>query len=359
MNTSFGDEEDGEVEGAAGAASAANGQVGGWGGADPRWAPDAPFPVSPRQEAPPPLLPRRGALQRPGPRRPGVSLPARPPRDRETVGVYCSNVVARVLQRGPAADARHAPPPERAARQEHQVPGLCAHRGPLVPVRATTPWICPIRADPRARAQPPRRGSDRVRPRRRNHSRDAGAGLHLERSRAKRVAAVRCVHHPSRFAGSCPRRPPAALLAPSPECIAPVAPSPPTILAAAGDSLLNAVRRVLPAVPVGKILIQRDEEHPEKIPKVRIGPLSATAPRIDASGHRLPSFSTPSSLPTSRIASCCCATRCSPPAAAPSAPSRLAPRRSRPASRARIGSRGAALRRCSRSGGCTHRASCS
>jgi uracil phosphoribosyltransferase len=35
-----------------------------------------------------------------------------------------------------------------------------------------------------------------------------------------------------------------------------------------GDALLEAVRQVEPAVRVGKILIQRDEEHPLKIPKL-------------------------------------------------------------------------------------------
>jgi uracil phosphoribosyltransferase len=35
-----------------------------------------------------------------------------------------------------------------------------------------------------------------------------------------------------------------------------------------GDCLLEAVREVEPAVKVGKILIQRDEEHPDKISKL-------------------------------------------------------------------------------------------
>lgn len=35
-----------------------------------------------------------------------------------------------------------------------------------------------------------------------------------------------------------------------------------------GDSLLDAVRRAVPGVSVGKILIQRDEEHPLKLPQV-------------------------------------------------------------------------------------------
>jgi hypothetical protein len=35
-----------------------------------------------------------------------------------------------------------------------------------------------------------------------------------------------------------------------------------------GDSLLDAVRRAVPGVPVGKILIQRDEAHPLKLPQV-------------------------------------------------------------------------------------------
>lgn len=35
-----------------------------------------------------------------------------------------------------------------------------------------------------------------------------------------------------------------------------------------GDSLLDAVRRAVPGVPVGKILIQRDEEHSLKLPQV-------------------------------------------------------------------------------------------
>jgi uracil phosphoribosyltransferase len=35
-----------------------------------------------------------------------------------------------------------------------------------------------------------------------------------------------------------------------------------------GDALLEAVRDVEPAIRVGKILIQRDETHPEKLPKL-------------------------------------------------------------------------------------------
>jgi uracil phosphoribosyltransferase len=38
--------------------------------------------------------------------------------------------------------------------------------------------------------------------------------------------------------------------------------------ACAGDSLLDAVKRAMPGVSVGKILIQRDEEHPLKLPHV-------------------------------------------------------------------------------------------
>ena len=33
-----------------------------------------------------------------------------------------------------------------------------------------------------------------------------------------------------------------------------------------GDILLEAVRQVEPGVAIGKILIQRDESHPEKLP---------------------------------------------------------------------------------------------
>mmetsp|Transcript_2395 Transcript_2395/g.2891 ORF Transcript_2395/g.2891 Transcript_2395/m.2891 type:complete len:239 (+) Transcript_2395:3-719(+) len=36
----------------------------------------------------------------------------------------------------------------------------------------------------------------------------------------------------------------------------------------AGDALLETVRSIIPEVSVGKILIQRDENHPEKIPKL-------------------------------------------------------------------------------------------
>lgn len=35
-----------------------------------------------------------------------------------------------------------------------------------------------------------------------------------------------------------------------------------------GDALLEIVRECEPALPVGKILIQRDESHPDKIPKL-------------------------------------------------------------------------------------------
>ena len=35
-----------------------------------------------------------------------------------------------------------------------------------------------------------------------------------------------------------------------------------------GDALLESVREVEPGIKVGKILIQRDEEHPDKIPKL-------------------------------------------------------------------------------------------
>ena len=42
-----------------------------------------------------------------------------------------------------------------------------------------------------------------------------------------------------------------------------------------GDCLLEAVRTVEPAVKVGKILIQRDEEHPEKIAKLFYSKLPA------------------------------------------------------------------------------------
>lgn len=51
----------------------------------------------------------------------------------------------------------------------------------------------------------------------------------------------------------------------------------------AGDSLLGAVREVLGHVPVGKILIQRDETTPEKLPKVRRQ--SSAGP---AAAHRAP-----------------------------------------------------------------------
>ena len=36
----------------------------------------------------------------------------------------------------------------------------------------------------------------------------------------------------------------------------------------AGDSLLNVVRKLVPGIAVGKILIQRDETHADKIPKL-------------------------------------------------------------------------------------------
>lgn len=35
-----------------------------------------------------------------------------------------------------------------------------------------------------------------------------------------------------------------------------------------GDILLEAVRQVEPGVAIGKILIQRDESHPEKLPEL-------------------------------------------------------------------------------------------
>lgn len=35
-----------------------------------------------------------------------------------------------------------------------------------------------------------------------------------------------------------------------------------------GDALLDSVREILPACSVGKILIQRDETHPQKLPKL-------------------------------------------------------------------------------------------
>lgn len=41
-----------------------------------------------------------------------------------------------------------------------------------------------------------------------------------------------------------------------------------TSIIRSGDALLEAVREVEPAVRVGKILIQRDESHPNKIPKL-------------------------------------------------------------------------------------------
>eukprot|EP00934_Nitzschia_sp_Nitz4_P007333 Nitzschia sp. Nitz4//scaffold9_size221794//28162//28818//NITZ4_001321-RA/size221794-processed-gene-0.309-mRNA-1//-1//CDS//3329560926//7323//frame0 len=41
-----------------------------------------------------------------------------------------------------------------------------------------------------------------------------------------------------------------------------------TSIIRSGDALLEAVRDVEPSVRVGKILIQRDEEHPQKIPKL-------------------------------------------------------------------------------------------
>ena len=49
-------------------------------------------------------------------------------------------------------------------------------------------------------------------------------------------------------------------------------PDPTTIVAISiirsGDALLEIVRRIEPSVRVGKILIQRDETHPNKIPKL-------------------------------------------------------------------------------------------
>ena len=49
-------------------------------------------------------------------------------------------------------------------------------------------------------------------------------------------------------------------------------PEAPTICAVSivrsGDSLLESVRECMPGVSVGKILIQRDESHPDKIPKL-------------------------------------------------------------------------------------------
>jgi uracil phosphoribosyltransferase len=52
-----------------------------------------------------------------------------------------------------------------------------------------------------------------------------------------------------------------------------VEPLPPTSICAvsiirSGDCLLEAVREVEPACRVGKILIQRDESHPDKLPKL-------------------------------------------------------------------------------------------
>ena len=41
-----------------------------------------------------------------------------------------------------------------------------------------------------------------------------------------------------------------------------------TSIIRSGDALLEAVREVEPCVRVGKILIQRDESHPDKIPKL-------------------------------------------------------------------------------------------
>jgi len=43
-----------------------------------------------------------------------------------------------------------------------------------------------------------------------------------------------------------------------------------------GDALLEVVREVEPAVRVGKILIQRDESHPDKIPKLFYSKLPPT-----------------------------------------------------------------------------------
>ena len=48
--------------------------------------------------------------------------------------------------------------------------------------------------------------------------------------------------------------------------------NPPSICAVSivrsGDALLESVREILPGIRVGKILIQRDETHPDKIPKL-------------------------------------------------------------------------------------------
>lgn len=41
-----------------------------------------------------------------------------------------------------------------------------------------------------------------------------------------------------------------------------------TSIIRSGDALLDVVREVEPAIRVGKILIQRDESHPDKIPKL-------------------------------------------------------------------------------------------
>lgn len=43
-----------------------------------------------------------------------------------------------------------------------------------------------------------------------------------------------------------------------------------------GDALVEAVRDVEPGVAVGKILIQRDESHPDKIPKLYYSKLPST-----------------------------------------------------------------------------------
>lgn len=41
-----------------------------------------------------------------------------------------------------------------------------------------------------------------------------------------------------------------------------------SVLQRAGDTLLEAVRRIQPGVAVGKVLIQRDETDPDKRPKL-------------------------------------------------------------------------------------------
>lgn len=56
----------------------------------------------------------------------------------------------------------------------------------------------------------------------------------------------------------------------------------------AGDALLRTVREVLPGTPVGKILIQRDESTPEKLPKAR-GPPQPPLPPPLTSARTAPS----------------------------------------------------------------------